>query len=297
MKADGEEFSIHIQYDRMDKSPERIFMGIAGIIESFKGIDNELVRCIDSDIESVLLLEDVESGSILLRLKNVVENIPDDALKSGDYKRLVGEYLCRAKYKILEFISRHDTISTEQEARDLESEIKDLAESTEVNALGCYSCPTRHSFMDALYNMSIAMNNFHERDSVSMELGKDSRVLVNKDFSLTKEQILDLCKGDTLENDMEILLQVRRPDFLGNMQWEFRHGENKIVAKIKDHEWMERFRSHQFNVSPGDSLKVKMHSVLTYGKSSELLDEKNTITEVLDVVHTDFYRENLLWDE
>ena len=41
-------------------NPENIFIGIAKLIESFKAMDSELITCVDTNIETEMLLEDVE---------------------------------------------------------------------------------------------------------------------------------------------------------------------------------------------------------------------------------------------
>lgn len=277
-------FDLTIEYDAKQENPERLFRGIAKVLEAFQEIDDAMVKCIDSDIESRIMLDDLERGSIVLKLRNIIEALPDDALRSGDYKKVVGEFLCRAKYKILEFLDDKETIDNPDDVAQLEASLSNLAQSTNASAMGCYTCPVRYSLLTSMGNLSAALDEFSDTDQLTMSLGQGQCVELNKSFSLNKDDILELCKGDVLENDVEMILQIRRPDFLGNMQWEFRHGDDKILAKLGDKEWMKSFRNHEFNVAPGDSLKVRMHSVLTYDKNNEPLSIKNTITKVLSIV-------------
>jgi hypothetical protein len=57
------------------------------LMEALARFDKDLVRSIDVSIEPVLLLEDVEAGSIKSWFISVLRSSDDTALRSGDWKR------------------------------------------------------------------------------------------------------------------------------------------------------------------------------------------------------------------
>jgi hypothetical protein len=73
-------------------------------IRGCEKLDAELAHAIDSNIETVLVLEDIEAGSIRVWLRNALRAAEDDALKKRDWKPLVGKYLVRAKYVDLRWL-------------------------------------------------------------------------------------------------------------------------------------------------------------------------------------------------
>ncbi len=282
-------FAIIVQYDEHEEEPERIFKGIADLIGAFKTLDNELVRCIDGDIGHGILLEDVQHGSIKVILRNFVSALPDEGLREGDVKKVIGNFLLKAKYKILEFLSDKDSLESEKDVQSIEEAIGEMAAETNVNTLGCYTRPSRYGLLQGVNELSEAYGSFKDTEHIYVQSQDGDKLAVNHHFNLSKEQIGELCKGDVLDNNATVILQIKRPDFLGDTQWEFRHGDTKLSAKIEDKEWLAKYRMATIKVFPGDSLKVTLHTTTVYSKSNELLSEKNIITKVIGVLHPDHY--------
>jgi hypothetical protein len=75
-KAD---FRVEMEYEKASENPSRVFRSMSELIDSFQEIDRNLVTSIDVNIEPILLLEDIEAGSIKVWLSNMLKLIPDDA--------------------------------------------------------------------------------------------------------------------------------------------------------------------------------------------------------------------------
>ena len=56
-KAD---YCIEIQFEKGSRDPARVFRTMQEMIETFHEFDRSLVKAIDSSIEPVLILEDIE---------------------------------------------------------------------------------------------------------------------------------------------------------------------------------------------------------------------------------------------
>jgi hypothetical protein len=69
-----------------------------------------------------------------------------------------------------------------------------------------------------------------------------------------------------------MILVVKRPDFLGDARWEFRHGRLPIEAKILDGGWLADFRNGVAVLKPGDALRAMVRSRVRYGYDGELVD-------------------------
>ena len=101
---DKADFCIEVSFQKESENPSRVFRSTYELIETCQFIDNSLVNVVDSNIEPILLLEDVESGSIKVWLKSLLKAIPDDSLYNIDWKPIIGQYLVRAKYYIIHFL-------------------------------------------------------------------------------------------------------------------------------------------------------------------------------------------------
>ena len=84
------DFCIEIDYTKESENPSRVFRSLFELIDTFQEIDRNLVTSIDVNIEPVLLLEDIEVGSIRVWLSNKLRLIPDDSAYHMDWKPIVG---------------------------------------------------------------------------------------------------------------------------------------------------------------------------------------------------------------
>ena len=92
------DFAIYIDFDKESPNPQRVFQSLNDLIVAFQKFDRVLCQTIDSNIEPVMMLEEVEVGSLKVWLRNALQAIEDDGLKTLDWKPLVGKYLVKAKY-------------------------------------------------------------------------------------------------------------------------------------------------------------------------------------------------------
>ena len=101
MPPPDSDFAFTIQFQKGSGNPRRVFDAASTLIDAFEVLDKALVNSVDVKISPLMVLEDVESGSIKVFLKNILSRIDDDALKTADCKLLVGRYLVKAKYLVL----------------------------------------------------------------------------------------------------------------------------------------------------------------------------------------------------
>ena len=76
---------ITISFAATSGSAAHVFDLAADLIRSLQGIDDVLVQSIDSKIETMLVLEDLQKSSVRVFLRTVLEKLDDDALKSLDW--------------------------------------------------------------------------------------------------------------------------------------------------------------------------------------------------------------------
>src|SRR6202047_5478333 len=103
------DFGIEIGFKPGSDAPSRVFRTMTALIEAFETVDRELVNSV-ARVQPVLLLEDIEVGSIKTWLRTQLEALDDQALKSGEWKKVLGIYLVKAKYIIIDFLKGRSTI-------------------------------------------------------------------------------------------------------------------------------------------------------------------------------------------
>lgn len=283
------DFGIKIDYQRGTENPERVFRAMTDLLESMKMIDQQLVKSIDSRIEPVMMLEDVETGSIIVWLRNLLEAAADDALKNLDWKPQVGKYLVKAKYALLNFMDKRIEISDKEELFALQKEIHDLAEETDVRQFPAYAPVTMPDLIGSVDSISSSLKHLKEQDKVYLLSAGDGQgeqqeqQPFNLSFDIVPEDVESLVTKEEIINEITQTLQVKKPDYLGESMWEFRHTKN-FSAKILDEEWLKKFQNRKVDIRPGDSIKAKLKVKVKYGFDNKVISETYDIIEVLAVL-------------
>lgn len=107
---------------------------------------------------------------------------------------------------------------------------------------------------------------------------------INKAFRVPEETIYGLLTAETLTSEAEMILRVKKPDYLGQSMWEFRHETRIIPAKILDAEWLARFHNREVVLRPRDSIRVKIQTAVYYDRYGEVVATHYAITQVLAVI-------------
>ena len=116
-----------------------------------------------------MVLEDVEGGSIKIFLKNILSRIDDEALKTGDWKMLVGHYLVKAKYITLEWCDKDRPASLS----DLRDGLRHLAAETDVKYLPDYAPIHEGRLLTAIERIQKAKGELDSGDRLSRLMNGD----------------------------------------------------------------------------------------------------------------------------
>lgn len=276
-------FCIEIDFEKGSESPSRVFKCMTELIENFESLDKALVRSIDAKIEPVTLIEDIESGSVRAWLGYALNAIDDDALKNIDWKPAIGKYLVKAKYFIMRFTENRTEIATKEEIESLERDLLTAAQETDVTHFPSYVPIDRQILLDKLGKTQQALSYLKDHDTATYITASD-RVKLNTSFNIIPEKLEELLTQETISSPSEMLLKVKKPDYLGDSQWEFRHGSKPISAKIAHIEWIKNFHDREYDIRPGDSLRVVVNTKVLYGYDKEVVAIHYEITEVKEII-------------
>ena len=278
------DFCIEIDFQRgAPSSPSRIFRTMTDLIESFQEIDNAMVQSIDVKIEPVLILEDLETGSIRAWLRSAIEALDDDALKTGEWKKQVGIYLVQAKYIMINFLEGKTEVSDRKQIDGLERRLLEAAKETEVLRIPMYTPVGTSQITKSLQGISEAVAHLEEGDRATYRT-KDEEASFNMEFHISPESIEQILTKETISSDQEMILKVKKPDYLGESMWDFRHEGRTIQAKILDETWLERFQSREEDVRPGDALRGKIKIHVAYGFDEEVVGMRYEVVEVTEII-------------
>jgi hypothetical protein len=226
-----------------------------------------------------MVLEDVEASSLKAFFKNILQRVDDEGLKTADWKLLVGHYLVKAKYIALEWCDKDGPSSLE----DLRGALVRLAQETDVRQLPDYAPVSEGKLLVAMDRIQRAKGELDAGDHLTIE--SDDRIYevdLGKQWEVPKIQPEQV--GRETENKGEIILTIRKPDFIRDTMWQFTFGGIPVFARILDAGWLEQFHRRQVPLIPGDSLRCAVTFTYEYEVSGGLMDQRIAIDKVLEVI-------------
>jgi hypothetical protein len=279
-----DEFGIEVRFSPGSQDPSRIFRTITALIDTFQHIDGLLASSISPGMRPQILLEDIEAGSIRVWLRTLLESVPDDALRSGDWKPILGAFLVKAKGSIIDWTKDRNEISSRSEIVELQQVLLAAAEGTDVLHIPTYAPIPLADVAKAIELISDSMRALDETDSV-LYLSSDPAIPFNQTLQIVPGSLTDLLVHEEVEHEHPMILMIKRPDLLGDAKWDFRHDRHPIEAKIQDLGWLVSFKSGAIPIHPGDALRCHVRTLVRYGSDGKVVDTKYEIIKVDAVIH------------
>lgn len=287
------DFCIEIDFDKNSENPSRVFQTMSDLIKSFQILDRDLIRGIDSRLEPVIMLEDVESGSIRSYLLNKIKGVPDEAIKDGDWKKILGHFLVKSKYIIIKHLEGKTQITDAKFIEGIQMELMNEAEKSDIKQFPYYSPIRLPKLVSNIDNINKSIQNLSGNDKaiIKSEFGNAT---FNLELDFTASNIEDLITKERIESETIMILKVKKPDYLGNSMWDFKLGSKLIQAKILHSDWLRRFQEREIDIRPGDSIRCNVKTTAKYGYDFELIANSYEVITVLEILRNNTFNQNEL---
>lgn len=272
-----------VQYQVGHDDPEKIFRGIADLIDTLRRLDRDLAESVATSIRLSYTLDEIEPGSIRAWIRTELEQTSDQDLRDLNWKRIVGRYLVKAKHLTLRWLSERDSVGDPQELLPLERNLLGLAEDTDVLRMPTYTGVPRTKLLQDIQDLSEGVRSLGEGDRV-FYVDPEGEVEINRKFYLPPEKYEELVSIEVVPTEHDMTLLVKKPDYLGTAQWEFILGGHVMRAKILDEDWLSRFQRRAVDVRPGDSLRAEVRAEIRRTPAGEITSMRYFVTKVHDVV-------------
>lgn len=275
------DFGFKLDFVRDTEDPARVFRTFSGLIDFCKLTDKTLVKSLGIDIEPDLLLDNIEQGSLIVWLKNIFNSANNDLINFNP--KPISYYLVEAKSHIIKFINSRTTINSHSEILELQTKLMSLAKDTKANNLGIYTPPTDKDLLLSIDKFQLATSELQEADKLYY-LTSSLNLPVNHNFSISPESKDNLLAKETIKSESEMILKVKKPDYLGESKWEFKHQKRKIDAKMNDLEWLKKFRQGEVILAPGYAVKARVEIVEKYDFQGNVISIQHTIQKIIEVI-------------
>lgn len=253
-------YEIRLEYKEYSAHPAQVFHAMGELIELMKKLDDALIDSLPYQISNKIILESVATGSIIAKLHTVLENIDDEALKELNIKKVIGAFLVKGKHELLKLLSEKEGIETTDDFDMITSSIEEVG-NKELKEIGIEPNISKEKLLEALNTMSELIKRLGEEEK-AIYISSEGAVVINKDFSLSKEKIEELLTEKTTSSITKEIVTVKKPDYLGTSKWElyFPQFLKCQFVKIEDKKWLGRFQSGDIDLRPGDSVEATIES-------------------------------------
>ena len=269
------EIGLVIDYQSGKVLAVNVLQAAMGMIEALDKLDAVLLSSVDTALEPVSVLNDVQHSSLKMLLARALRNTPDELIGNLDWKKWVGGLLVKGKYKLLARLDA-DAPEIQRVLVELEPEYKSPS-----NLIG-YKPPTVLDVRDALDGVSKARAALPGQVvKVQTELGD---IDLPEVMSAASTEIHDLEPGETVVNRGIEFFKVKSPDMIGASQWVVLRNNRSTRVDMLHQGWLEAYHRREHAVLPGDSLKCHFEERIQYDAAGNEIERKLFIVEVLAVI-------------
>jgi hypothetical protein len=262
----------HFKYNENRRNIGEVFFALGNYISAYEDFGKAIADALDHDLDFRIELSDIQSGSIILKLLKLFDDLtsPNDLIED-----LTGE------------VGSLESLSEITQKHNLK-----LAEK--INASGKYKNrvePTLNELDIALamekWSDANRMMEPNESLTITEELntGINSNVVhIDTGFRLGKRP-KEMFSNFLEKHDGNEIVDVITSCFRGDLNWRFQNTQTKLIynAHIKDHYWLGEYQDGRKTISTRDSLLV--HSTYELWRIKGKPTIRNAqIKKVIDII-------------
>lgn len=262
------EIALTVDYVAGQASAIAVLSGATQMIAAFDMLDRALLSSVDTELEPVSILNDVQHSSLKILLARALRRIPDDSLASGDWKKWAGALLVKGKHKLL---SRLDAGASEV------AEVIDSMKDDYARAPGLigYQPPT---VAQAVAAMEIVRAARRQLAGSTVMVQSDLGMIVLAERPAADEP-LPVEVQDRVTNRGREWLKVRYPDMLGAAQWTVQRAGRSTRVTILHGAWLDAYHRREIQLLPGDALDCDFEECIEYDA------QQNEVSRSLSIIH------------
>lgn len=269
------EIGLVIDYEPGKTLAVDVLQAAMGMISALDRLDAVLLSSVNTSLEPVSVLNDIQHSSLKVLLARALRNIPNELVQNLDWKKWAGGLLIKGKYKLLQNLEA-DAPEIRTILNDLEIEYR----SAPVGLLG-YTPPTVANVRDALDGVVQARAALPgQRMQVQTELGDITIPEAESRFDISPAE----GPQHSVTNFGVEYFKIKSPDMLGSAQWQMLRNGRSTRVDMLHKDWLDAYHARQFSLLPGDSLRCSFEETVTYDSQGNELERKLAVIEVQAVI-------------
>lgn len=267
------EIGLVIDYAQGKAVAVDVLQAAMGMIEALDRLDTVLLSSVDTALEPISVLNDVQHSSLRMLLARASNKVPDELIKNLEWEKWVGALLVTGKYKLLQKIDA-DASQIQQVLIELEPDYR----AAPTNLVG-YNPPIVSDVREALDAVSKARSALpSQRVTVQTDMGD---VILPEVMPPITHPVV---ATQAVTNRGTEFFKVKSPDMLGSAQWVVLRNGRSIKVTIEHQSWLDAYHRREHALQPGDSLRCRFEETVSYDDSGNEVDRKLSIIEVQSIM-------------
>lgn len=235
------------------ESPSAFFDSVGEVLESLQFLDANLLNFVAPEGQVRLSIADISISSLRLKLATVLEHIPEEVLGSGDWKKVLGFYLVKARKSILAYLRKAPKTATVESIEALGEEL----DSAAYDAIQQRRRFPRTLLVYMLSRVIRAVQSVPVPETVTVETDGEKYQLPRNTI-ITSEVANTIATADLEPFEQEMTLLVKKPDMIRRSQWEFVDRGHVIREKMLNEDWVTQYQNRLIDLNPGDAVDAKV---------------------------------------
>ena len=161
--------------------------------------------------------------------------------------------------------------------------INDLAKQTQLQYVPAYQPFTPKALITSVLGLVNAGRILQVSDKVIYR-ATGQEVEISRTVSFAPNILEKYLTPDPERQRQTAVVVIKKPDYLGDSQWELRLDGRTIRAHILDRDWLTSFRKRHFEIKPGDALRVILDISLGRSEIISFGELHYEVVEVLGIV-------------
>ena len=288
-----DDFRLEFSTDELaSHSPAQYFSGIAEVLEAMQVLDANLVAFILPSARTTQRLQQVTSGSIRTKIASIIEYIPDDVLRTGDWKRVCGHFLVDGRKAVLHWLRKEPKVRDEAQLESLAIELDRLASVSESPVK-----PRRFSrrlLLSVVVRLIRGAQALPGKETVTAIINQE-RIVLPRNAEVTTAVVQSVAEAEVEPFEQEMRLLVKKPDMIGNSQWDFLDRGYVVRAKMSDTGWVDSYHKNQLALKPGDGIEARVRLTPKHGTSD--LAYNYEVVQVRNVIPSGITQQSMLFED
>jgi hypothetical protein len=263
------EVALTVDYAAGRASAIAVLSGATEMIAAIDALDRALLSSVNTSLEPVSILNDVQHSSLKILLARALKSVPDDDLARLDWKEWLGRLLVKGKHMLLQHM--------DADAPTIAAVIEELKpDYAAAPGLVGYTPPTVTQAQQALKQVRRARALLTDSTvTIQTELGS-VRLPDLPAESPEAEPVV----AERVVNRGREWLKVRFPDMLGPAQWTVLRGGRNVRVAVLHQEWLDRYHRRGVQLMPGDVLDCDYEETVEYDANQNEIGRSLAIIRV-----------------